>query len=188
MDTVRRWPVAQAARVVHAGGIIAYPTEAVYGLGCDPTDGPAVMRLLEIKRRPVELGLILIGADIAQLRPYFGELDRAALARVTRSWPGPVTWLLPTTAGTPAWLRGRHDTIALRVTDHPLASALCRELGHALVSTSANRHHQPPARTALLVRKRLGIDVDLVLAGSVGPLRRPTEIRDARTGRIVRPA
>jgi len=174
--------------MVHAGGVIAYPTESVYGLGCDPTDGAAVMRLLAIKRRSVKLGLILIAADFAQLQPYIGTIDRVTLARVARSWPGPVTWLLPAAEETPAWLCGVHDTIAVRVTAHPLAAALCAAAGHPLVSTSANRHREPPARTALQVRRRLGADIDLILNGHVGTLQRPTEIRDARTGRIVRPS
>ena len=174
--------------MVHGGGIIAYPTEAVYGLGCDPLDAQAVFRLLAIKQRPLESGLILISSDMSQLHPYIRPLEPATLRRITATWPGPVTWLVPARAETPVWLRGRHDSIAVRITAHPLAAALCNALGQALVSTSANRHGRPPARTALQVRRRLGDAIDLVIPGATGSQSRPTEIRDARTGRVIRPA
>ncbi|MCC6302290.1 MAG: L-threonylcarbamoyladenylate synthase [Gammaproteobacteria bacterium] len=181
------WQLRMAARCVRAGGVIAYPTEAVYGLGCDPLDGDAVFRLLDIKRRPLAQGLILIGADFSQLAPYVGPVPASVMRRVRDTWPGPVTWLLPAAPALPYWLRGAHVTIAVRVTAHPLAAALCRAVGHALVSTSANRHGRPAARTALQVERHLGGELDYVLNGRVGPRRRPSEIRDALSGRVVRP-
>ena len=114
-------------------------------------------------------------------------VDDTILRRLRRSWPGPVTWLLPAAAGVPRWLRGAHETIALRVTAHPLAAALCRQWGGALVSTSANPAGRPPARTALAVRRYFGAAVDAILPGETGGARVPTEIRDARSGCIVRP-
>jgi len=181
------WQLRMAARSVRAGGVIAYPTEAVYGLGCDPLDGAAVMRLLEIKQRPLAQGLILIGADLAQLSPYAGPVPASVMKRIQTTWPGPVTWLLPAAPGVPYWLCGAHKTIAVRVTAHPIAAALCRAAGYALVSTSANRHRQPAARTALQVERHLGAKLDYILNGAVGPQRRPSEIRDAQSGRVVRP-
>ena len=188
MRPLSRWHLNEAVRTVRGGGILAYPTEAVYGLGCDPDDVRAVMRLLAIKQRSLEQGLILIASDMAQLNPYIGSLESTMLRRVEATWPGPVTWLVPAKPRTPIWLRGRHDSIAVRVTAHPLAAALCTALGQALVSTSANRHGRPPARTALQVHRRLGDVIDLVISGATGPQSRPTEIRDARNGRVVRPA
>ncbi len=181
------WQLRAAARCIHGGGIIAYPTEAVYGLGCDPLDGDAVSRLLDLKQRPLAQGLILIGADYAQLAPYVGPVSGPVMKRVRASWPGPVTWLLPASPGVPYWLCGAHATIAVRVTAHPLAAALCRAAGHALVSTSANRHLRPPARNALQVERHLGAELDYVLTGRVGPRKHPSEIRDALSGRVVRP-
>ncbi len=183
------WQLRHAAAVLHAGGIVAYPTEAVYGLGCDPLDPAAVLRLLALKQRPLAKGLILIGADFRQLRPYIDmdAVDEKILRRLRRSWPGPVTWLLPAAPGVPQWLRGAHDTIALRVTAHPLAAALCRQWGGALVSTSANPAGRPPARSALDVRRHFGGSVDCILSGETGGAPAPTEIRDARSGHIVRP-
>lgn len=177
-----------AALHVRQGGLIAYPTEAVYGLGCDPWNEAAVLRLLELKHRPMAKGLILIAADAGQLEPFIDldALDAARRATVLRTWPGPHTWLVPARPGTPAWLRGRHDTLAVRVTAHPLAAALCRTAASALVSTSANPATRPPARSAMQVRTMFGAQVDYILPGRCGPSLKPTEIRDARTGRVVR--
>ncbi len=175
-----------AARAVRAGGLIAYPTEAVYGLGCDPDDEAAVKRLLALKRRPMHKGLILIAADFAQLARFLQPLSAAEHARLAATWPGPQTWLIPARSTTPRWLRGRHDTLAVRVTAHPLAAALCRHCGHPLVSTSANRSGRPPARTALAVRRQLSRHLDYILTGPTGGAAKPTAIRDLRTERLIR--
>ena len=182
----RPWHLRLAAHCFHGGGLIAYPTEAVYGLGCDPLDAAAVQRLLALKRRPVDKGLILIAAEFAQLAPYVEALPVPAMRKILDSWPGPTTWLLPAGPRTPAWLTGRHPTLAVRVTAHPLAAALCRSCGSAVVSTSANISDHPPARTALGIYTRFGKRLDYVLHGPVGPLDRPTSIRDALSGRLIR--
>lgn len=175
-----------ARRLLRAGGIVAYPTEAVYGLGCDPLNPQAVSRLLAIKHRPWRKGLILIAASPQQLEPYLEPVAPALQEQLSRSWPGPVTWLLPAREAVPRWLRGEHRTLAVRVTAHPLASALCEAFGGPLVSTSANLAGHAPARSALRVQGKLGGQVDYILHGSLGESEKPTEIRDARTGRIVR--
>lgn len=177
--------IRQAVRLLASGGIIAYPTEAVYGLGCDPLDYAAVRRLLRIKQRPVDKGLILVAADFAQLRGFVAAPGAELRERLEASWPGPVTWLLPATTATPFWLTGAHRTLAVRVTAHPLAATLCAAYGAPLVSTSANRAGRPPARTALQVRRRCA-GIDLVLHGPTGGLARPTEVRDALSGARVR--
>ena len=182
-----RWHLREAVRILHAGGVIAYPTEAVYGLGCDPQDAAAVERVLNLKRRPVEKGVILIAADIAQLEGYV-DLSPALYSQVSGSWPGPTTWLLPAGPRARPWLTGGRDTLAVRVTAHPQASELCRAFCGPVVSTSANPGGRRPARTALGVRVRFGARaLDLILAGKTGPQKNPTEIRDARSGRILRP-
>lgn len=175
-----------AARVIAAGGVLAYPTEAVYGLGCDPDDPLAVRRLLALKRRPEAKGLILIAADYASLAGYVQPLEPSRMTEILASWPGPTTWLLPARAETPRWLTGDHRTLAVRVTAHPLAAALCRCWGGALVSTSANVSHRPPARTALQVCARLDPQPDHILTGRCGGADRPTAIRDGVTGRTIR--
>ncbi len=176
-----------AVRLLRAGGVIAYPTEAVFGLGCDPLNEAAVSRVLAIKGRPVTKGLILIAADFADLESFLEPLNSDQQARLNATWPGPVTWLLPARRTTPRWLRGRHDTLAVRVTAHPVAAALCAAWNGALVSTSANLSGHPPARSALAARRRLGQLVDWVVPGAVSGAARPSEIRDLRSGRVVRP-
>lgn len=185
---MQRWQLKQAAQTVRDGGVIAYPTEAVYGLGCDPLNSQAVLRLLALKQRPMAKGLILIAADQAQLAPYMAPLSNEQQAKLDATWPGPVTWLVPARTETPRWLRGQYDSIAVRVTSHPLASALCRELGHALVSTSANPAGKTPARTSLKVRQYFGDQLDFVLSGPLGDQAAPTEIRELTSGKIIRPA
>lgn len=185
---LRRLRLRAVAGAVRAGGVVAYPTEAVYGLGCDPRNERAVRRLLTLKRRPLHKGLILIADDFAQLAPFLQPLSSVDHARLAATWPGPHTWLIPARPDAPRWLRGRHDTLAVRVTAHPLAAALCRACGHALVSTSANFSGRPPARTALAVRRQLGRSIDAVLAGPTGGVEKPTEIRDLRSQRLVRGA
>jgi len=181
-----RHKLRMAARCIRAGGILAYPTEAVYGLGCDPRDRAAVQRLLAIKQRPEHKGLILIAADFAQLEPFVEPLDAARMQTVLATWPGPNTWLLPARAGTPGWLRGQHATLAVRVTAHPIAAALCATAGSTLVSTSANVSDRPPVRTSLQVRLTFGPQVDFTLAGRCGTRARPSTIRDGRTGAVIR--
>jgi L-threonylcarbamoyladenylate synthase len=145
-----------------------------------------VQRLLALKQRPVGKGLILIAADFAQLAAYVTPLPEPRMGEILAGWPGPATWLLPAAPETPYWLTGTHETIAVRVTAHPQARALCEAWGRPLVSTSANPAGAPPARSALQVRRYFGDRLDLVLTGALGALRRPTSIRDGRSGRLLR--
>ncbi len=178
----------RAAAVVCAGGVIAYPTEAVYGLGCDPLNPEAVQRLLQIKRRPEYKGLILIAASPAQLETLIAYPDEAARRRVLGTWPGPVTWVVPYRGlRVPPWLRGRHRGLAVRVTAHPIAADLCRLCG-PLVSTSANLSGRGAARTAATVRRCFRHRLDYILNGATGGLAGPTELRELRGGRVLRPA
>lgn len=177
-----------AIHAIQAGGVIAYPTEAVYGLGCNPADLSAVQRILTLKQRPTDKGLILITTDLAQLEPYLLPLDNALLERILPTWPGPVTWLLPVRPEVSPLIRGNHDTLAVRVTAHPVCRKLCQQLGHPLISTSANLSDQPPARSAQEVRQQFGAQLDDILDAPLGEQAQPTEIRHGLTGEIVRPA
>ena len=180
------WHLRYAANRLRHGAIVAYPTESVFGLGCNPLDEKAVMRLLALKRRDPSKGVILIADSFEQLRPYTGPIPQERLDLVESHWPGPSTWLLPAAPWVPYWLTGRHSTLAMRVTAHPLAAALCREAGMPLVSTSANLSGRPPARSPLQVKIRCGNDVDLLLHGPTSGLAQPTPIRDAMTGERLR--
>ena len=181
-----RWQLQQALRALQQGEIIAYPTEAVYGLGCDPFNAAAVLNLLALKSRPVDKGLILIASDQSQLQPFISRLSKPMQQRLDNSWPGPTTWLVPAAASVPVWLRGRHNSIALRVTAHPVAAALCRVAGQAIVSTSANLSGKSPAKSRLQLKLRLRDRVDYILGGDTGGYRKPTEIRDVISGQLIR--
>ncbi|RAT10932.1 MULTISPECIES: L-threonylcarbamoyladenylate synthase type 1 TsaC [Lonsdalea] len=167
--------------------VIAYPTEAVFGLGCDPDSEIAVQRLLDLKRRPWQKGLILIAAEFQQLELYVdvSALSEAQLSSVFSTWPGPVTWVMPTKPSTPQWLTGEFTTLAVRLSDHPLVIELCRRFGKPLVSTSANLSGKPPCRTAKEVFEQFGKAFP-VLEGAIGGRQNPSEIRDASTGAMVR--
>lgn len=167
--------------------VIAYPTEAVFGLGCDPDSETAVEALLALKHRPREKGLILIADNFQQLLPYIDEtaLSHGQLQTILAAWPGPVTWVMPAKATTPNWLTGQYSSLAVRVTDHPLVKELCRQFGKPLVSTSANLNGQPPCRLADEVKQQFGHDFP-VLAGNVGGRENPSEIKDALTGHLIR--
>ena len=178
--------IDRAARTVLAGGIVAYPTEAVYGLGCLPLEYHAVARLIGLKRRSARKGFVLIAAEFGQLEHIVSLPEGPLSEEILASWPGPVTWALPARSRMPDWLTGGRETVAVRVTNHPLASALCRRAGHALVSTSANISGSEPIRSFLRVRRQLGDLVDYVLPGALGELSRPTAIRDGRTGLTLR--
>jgi len=179
--------VDHAARIVLQGGIIAYPTEAVYGIGCLPLEEEALARIVAIKHRDARKGLIVVAEQIEQLQPLAflpgGEIGK----RMQTSWPGPVTWVVEAKPQVPALLTGGRSTLAVRISDHPTVRQLCHRTGSALVSTSANFSGQHPARSALSVRRGVGRKVDFVLAGPLGQQPRPTEIRDARSGKILRP-
>lgn len=181
-----RLKVRDAARVVREGGVIAYPTEAVYGLGCLPNDPHAVGRIVALKRRSARKGLLLIGATLEQIEA-FARLDASPLRdEILSSWPGPFTWVLPARPGTLDTVTGGRPTVAVRITDHPVARALCRHAGSALVSTSANVAGRPPLRTALGVRRHLGAAVDAIVPGPLGGRAAPSRIRCGMTGRVLR--
>lgn len=167
--------------------VIAYPTEAVFGLGCDPDSESAVMTLLALKKRPVEKGLILIAADYAQLEPYVAdrELSVEQRQRMFACWPGPVTFVVPAPPQTPRWLTGRFDSLAIRVSNHPDVQALCRAFGKPLVSTSANLSGEPPCRSVQDVLQQFGEHFP-VLQGETGGRLNPSEIRDVVTGKQIR--
>lgn len=178
----------QAAEAIRDGGVIAYPTEGVWGLGCDPRNEEAVLRLLAIKQREVEKGLILIAAHEDQLLPFVSmqALNLSQRTAVLMTWPGAATWIVPASPSAPRWITGAHDGIAVRVSAHPPVIELCNAFGGALVSTSANLagNAAPTQRTGLdpgVVALIAG-----VLAGETGGLQRSTPIRDARSGAFLR--
>jgi L-threonylcarbamoyladenylate synthase len=180
------WHIREAVRRLDGGGVIAYPTETVFGLGCDPFNAQAVLRVLDLKQRSIEHGLILIASDFGHLEPLLLPLSVTVRKRILETWPGPVTWTLPCLPEIPAWLRGGHRSLAVRLTSHPLARTLCAAWNGPLVSTSANRHGKTPAISALGVRMAFNDELDYILHGNVAGAGKPSEIRDGITGRVLR--
>lgn len=177
--------IAALRRFLAAGGVIAYPTESCYGLGCDPRNARAVARILRLKGRPKAKGLILVAGDFTQLRGFLAPVPDERRASYRAYWPGPVTLLLAAAPHCPRWLTGRHDKLAARVTAHPETARLCQALGMALVSTSANRAGRRPLRSAAACRQAFGARV-WVLPGRVGRRRRPSTILDPESGTTLR--
>lgn len=180
-----RWYVTQAVNTLENGGVIAYPTESIFGLGCDPLDENAVANLLTIKQRSWKKGLILIAADLNQLQKFIQPLSSRILETLKITWPGPVTWLLRAKPNISNYLIGEHQTIAVRVTAHKQSADLCRSFGGAIVSTSANISNMPPAKTIHDVHWLLP-NLDYVLPGLCSGATTPSEIRDAQTGSLIR--
>ncbi|MDA0896823.1 MAG: Sua5/YciO/YrdC/YwlC family protein [Proteobacteria bacterium] len=172
---------------VAAGGVIAYPTEAVWGLGCDPFSEAAVSKLLQIKNRPVEKGLILVAASLDQLPALASSLTATQRRTLEETWPGPVTWLIPDPEGSiPNWIKGEHESVAVRVSAHPLVRELCDRHGGALVSTSANDAGEPEIRSQSRLTEEFGGRIDAVIAGELGDSTETSQIRDLISGNRLR--
>jgi L-threonylcarbamoyladenylate synthase len=176
----------QAAKKLRDGEVIAYPTEAVFGLGCDPLNEQAVRRLLSLKSRSVSAGLILVADTLERFEPYIAPVPPELMDTAMKSWPGPVTWLFPKAPDVPGWLTGDYDTIALRLTAHPVCRAICAAFEGAIVSTSANPSSADPARSAAQVEEYFGPYLGGTVAGALGGNEQPSEIRDLASGRIIR--
>lgn len=174
----------RAAHYCNTGGVIAYPTESVFGLGCDPLNQIAVIKLLQLKQRPVEKGLILIASNLEQLQPFLST-DQA-LDDLLKPQTIPTSWLVKPSTLTPSWITGSHAKLAVRITQHPVARALCNMTGYPLVSTSANPARLPPARNRLKLHQYFGDEIDYCVPGAVGGFNKPSQIKDLETGRIVR--
>jgi len=179
------WQLRQACLALQEDGVLAYPTEAIFGVGCDPWSETAIIKLLAMKRRPLEKGLILIAADFNQLQDFIQPLSAELLAKVNQSWPGPTTWLLPVRESVSPLLTGGRQTLAVRVTAHPLAAELSRRFGGPLVSSSANITGLRPAKNVHQVHWQLP-ELDYVLPGACGGATKPSTIRDVLTDEVLR--
>ncbi|GEK10510.1 L-threonylcarbamoyladenylate synthase [Pseudoalteromonas peptidolytica F12-50-A1] len=173
---------------LQAGEVICYPTEAIFGLGCDPDNEEAVAKLLEIKSRPIAKGLILIADNYGQCLAYVDDnkIPMDKRAEIFSAWPGAITWLLPAKPETPHWLTGGHDTIAVRVTDHPIVKQICQRFGKPIVSTSANITGETPVASLLHARNQFGNQIGYYVDGELGTNRSPSVIKHAITGAVIR--
>lgn len=181
-----RFRLNHCAHVLATGGVIACPTEAVWGLSCDPWNEEAVQRVLALKQRSPSKGLILVAADEGQLAFLLGDLPEQLQRKLSLSWPGPNTWLVPHHGRVPPLVHGRFSSVALRVSGHPEVRRLCTRFGGPLVSTSANPAGMPAPRSLGAVRRYFGDALDAVLPGSLGGADRPSTIRDVFDDSLVR--
>ena len=176
-----------AVETVRQGGVIAYPTEAVWGLGCDPWNREAVWRILDIKARPVEKGMILVASSESQVAPLLEPLTVEQRQSLAQTWPGPYTWLIPDINNwVPDWVKGQFTTVAVRISDHPVVRVLCDAVGHPLVSTSANKAGEPPLLMEDQIISHFGEMIDTIVPGDTGSQTTPSEIRDLQTGQVIR--
>ena len=163
------------------GKVIAYPSEGVWGLGCDPVNEEAVYKLLKLKNRPVSKGLILVGSKLEQMKPYV-NINKYKAKLITK-WPGPHTWIVPTRT-TPLWIRGNYDSVAVRVSNHPIIIEICNKFGGVMVSTSANMKGKKPVTTQQEVEELFeGLSI---VEGCLGTLNSPTPIQDIQTDKWIR--
>ena len=183
--------ISKAAQYLQQGDVLAYPTEAVWGLGCDPFNEAAFQRILALKHRPIEKGVILLAGHINQIENLLENLDSSIRQRVIKSWSNrfvterAITWLLPADQHIPTWIKGQHPLVAVRVTTHPLCVDLCQTFGGFIVSTSANPTGQIPAQCLQTAQQYFGSDI-YYLNGDLGQSQEPSRILNALTGEIIR--
>lgn len=183
--------VAEAAECLKQGHVLAYPTEAVWGLGCDPFNQQAFLEILRLKQRPMEKGVILLAAQIAQVEHLLESLTVEMRQKVLDSWSfrspaeRATTWLLPAGNHIPNWIKGNHSKVAVRVTTHPLCVALCNAFDGFIVSTSANPAGGQPARSLQEANQYFSTQIDY-LNGDLGLSQEPSRIIDAETGEVIR--
>ena len=177
--------IEHAVKTVKSQGVIAYPTEGVWGLGCDPFSRSAVSKILDLKKRSVDRGLLLAATDIGQFEPFLEGLERKYHEELDRDWPGPITYLVPDNGSAPRWVVGKHKTLGLRVSDHSLIKTLCALTG-PLVSTSANISGLPAIKSADEIEEVFDQEIDYVLDGELGNLGKPTQIKNILTGEVLR--
>ncbi len=185
-DWSKQVNIQRAAQLLHLGGVIAYPTEAVWGLGVDPFNALAVERLLFLKQRSVDKGLIVVAANIEQLAPYLMGITTEQRRQLEKTWPGPITWLVPNERSFPPWICGQYDKVALRVSNHKLVRGLCLAFGGPIVSTSANPQGKQSPRFGWQVRRYFKQQIDLYTPGHVGGRKQASTIRDLVSGQLIR--
>ena len=178
--------IDKAVAILHEGGVLAYPTEAIFGLGCDPSNQVAIQHLLALKKRSSDKGLILMAANMQQLEPYILPLANDLKQKILATWPGFITWIVPARTHISTSLTGKRRTLAVRVSDYSLCRQLCQKFGSAIVSTSANLSGLTPAITTDEVIQQFPQNLNAILDHPVQGRHCPSEIRDAKTGDILR--
>ena len=177
--------VQRATDILLTGGVVAHACEGVWGLACDAYSFASVQRILKLKHRPIQNGLILIGGQATDFEAELMGLNPEQREEVLSSWPGPETWTMETHRF-PVWITGGRGTVAARVPGHEQARELARRFGGPLVSTSANRSGEEPSTCQAEVTKNFGDEVDFVLPGATSGSTGPSRIRVAGSGEVLR--
>jgi len=181
------WAINRLSKAVERAAVIAYPTDTIWGLGCHPMCATAVIRIMSIKRRGLEKGLILLSPSLDYCKPYISKLlSSQQINQLQVSDSHPVTWLVPASPECPVWLTGQNTTIAIRLTDHPFIVSICSAMQAPIVSTSANRRGKPSVRNALQARLQFGTELDAIVCGFSTGTGSASEIRSLQSGRIFR--
>lgn len=181
----------EASEILNMGEVLAYPTEAVWGLGCDPMNKDAFYKILKLKQRPIEKGVILLASHISQVEPLFENISQEIQQRIIESWAAKspseraTTWLLPANNFIPEWIKGNHLSVAVRVTQHPLCREICNQFNNFIVSTSANPAGETPAKNWQEAQAYFANNVHY-LNGEIGKCTEPSQIIDAVTGKFIR--
>lgn len=181
-----QWLGPSIRECLFSEGVIAYPTEGVWGLGCLVDSRPAVQRILDLKQRSWQEGLILVGATLNQFDPFLEDLPGEIIERLQAAVDYPTTYLIPDNGACPDWIKGRHASVAIRVSGHPVVRLICRRIGGPLVSTSANRRGLPSASSQVQARRSFGDGVDLYVPGGLSHQGGASRIVDATSGRVIR--
>lgn len=178
--------VSDLADVLRQGGVIAYPTEAVWGLGCDPFNEQAVRRILELKSRPVEKGLILVAGKASHLQAWCNTLDDKAATRLGSETEIPTSWVVPDNSIAPSWIRGEHESVAIRLSRHRAVQELCNAFGRVIVSTSANPSGKPPATSIKEVESYFGHSLEAIFNAPLGSAKQPSQVKDLLSNTLFR--
>jgi len=172
-------------KILVNGGVIAYPTESVFGLGCDPSNKQAVARILEIKNRTLEKGFVLLTPSIARISGWV-KMDKKQLTTFSSPSKRPTTYIVPASVVAPKWLAVK-NTLAIRLTNDPFIKSISDMLGLPIVSTSANLHGENPCKSAEEVQKTMGSQLDYIVFKQTGPFNNPSTIVDLSSGKTIRP-
>ena len=179
-------PVQRAVQFLKLGEVIAYPTESVYGFGCDPFNAEAVAKILQLKNREIKKGFILVAAEWEQVEHLVEQVSPMLLSQIQNTWPGPTTWIFPVKPSVPEWICGNNGNISIRISDHPIIREICNSFGGPIISTSANTKGNIPTRDYFTTKMLFENDVAYILNGKTGGLLKPTTIKDAITGEVLR--
>ena len=165
--------------------IFAYPTEGVWGIGCNPFSEKAVKKLINLKKRPKNKGIIVLAGSLQQLLPFTQHLSEKLKKRMNSKWPGPHTWLVPSSPDIPKWLIGPTGLVALRLSDHKTVIELTESFNMPICSSSANISGQEPAKNLDEIRTFFGNKV-LIIEGELGGLKKPTPVQNLESKEWLR--